>query len=621
MQAIQVITKNKNLVNNIMKFFDYQDKISFAKSNKRVKSNFNPINNEEANIQYFGCFNKKFISEDEDEYFDINNDNIEIGNEINWEKKMEELESHEIKMKILDENINKSINFIFKYHTYLPDLRKNDYYLEFNNSSMMTTKLFDINKSQLHEEKYYDKRFTEEYMLDLEGDKKITPLRERQYLEKELISLKDSLKEIKGNELYTKILNEEILEFNYLKLKEEFKDLSVDELRKINPIIFFIWSVTMYFDLYLTYVKQSILKFKENSKYEKLVITFIKQHNNVMNDILFINSNFNNVNIIIKYWNKFLNKGNEKSDKNFSLMYLFLYMYKNIVYDKVILLVIDKLDEYFKKKGNNGQMIFMEEKNNKTDTDDNDEIICEDDNISFEDTKDICSSDEEKEDDYPIKNVIEDLGNCILDMELNKDSVHGINHTGIILGDTYQKYENLLIKIVERNLEENLDEGKVQQKFEEVKSLLEADKNPRRLLNNNIKLINRTKSKILDHTINKLVKHVAQKFNLENKYYNYEKQNEDFSEFSEESEKKIMKNIDNEIKEMKGLLIKNNSKLKNVENIVEKYIEYNGDEIVVLAKKIIYFYYKEKQFYQDNDGRILRILKGNEMNTSIINEK
>ena len=618
---IDYITSNKNLITSIMKFSDYEDKISFAKSNKCVKSNFNPKNNEEANTQFFACFNKKFIPEDEDEYFDIDNDNIEIGNEINWGEKMEELESHEIKMKILDENKNKSIDFIFKYHTYLPDLRKIDYYLEFNNSSILTTRLYDINKSQLREDKYYDKRFTEEYMLNLEGDKKIIALRERQYYEKELLSLKDSLIEIKGKELYTKILNEEILEYNYTKLKEEFKGLNVDELRKINPIIFFVWSVTVYFDLYLTYVKQSILKFKESSKYEKFVITFIKQHNNVMNDILFINSNFNNVNIIIKYWNKYLNKGNEKGGKNFSLMDLFLFMYKDIVYDKVISLVIDKLDKYFKKGGKNGQMIFVEEKHNKMNIDNDDEIICEDDNISFEDTKDICSSDEEKEDDYPIKNIIEDLGNCILDIELNKDKAHGINHTGIKLGETYQKYEDLLIKTVEKNLEENIEEGKVQQKFEEIKTLLEADKNPRRLLNNNIKLINRTKSKILENTINKLVKYVSQKFNLENKYYNYEKHYDDFSEFSEESEKKIMKNVENEIKEMKGLLIKNNPKLENVKNIVENYIEHNGDEIVTLAKKIIYFYYKEKQFYQDNDARVLRILKGNDINTSIIDEK
>ena len=142
---------------------------------------------------------------------------------------------------------------------------------------------------------------------------------------------------------------------------------------------------------------------------------------------------------------------------------------------------------------------------------------------------------------------------------------------------------------MERYLEENLDEGKVQQKFEELKSLLEADKSPRRLLNNNIKLINKTKRAILENVVNKLVKYVAQKFNLENKCYNYEKQIEDFSEFSEESEKNIRKNIDNEIKEMKGFLIKNNSKMENVENVVENYIEHNGDEIVFLYNKSILF--------------------------------
>ena len=623
---IDIITNSKNLVNNIMKFAVYEDKISFAKSNKCVESNFNPTDNEEANIQFFSCYEKKFISEEDEDYFNIENENIEFESGMNWGQKMQELESHETKMKILDEKANKSIDFIFRYHIYLPDLRKPDYYLEFNNSSIFTTRLYDINKSNSYESRYYDKRFTEGYMLDLEGNKNIIPLRERQYYEKELLNLKESLKEIKGNKLYIKILNEEILEYNYQKLEEEFKNFTIDELRKINPILCFVWLITKYFELYLAYVKESILKYKENPKNKKFFIEFIKQHNNVMNVILFINSNFNNVNIIIKYWNKYLNKGNEKSGKTFSLMDLFLIMYKENVYDKIISLVIVKLDEYFEKLGKNGRVFFVEEKNNKMDIDndndnDNEDIIYEEDNNSFEDTKDNCSSDEEKEEDYSLKNIIEDLGNCILDIELNKDKAHGINHTGIKLGDTYHKYENVLIKAVERYLEENLDEGKVQQKFEELKSLLEADKSPRRLLNNNIKLINKTKRAILENVVNKLVKYVAQKFNLENKCYNYETKNEDFSEFSEESEKNIRKNIDNEIKEMKGFLIKNNSKMENVENVVENYIEHNGDEIVILAKEIIYFYYKEKQFYQDNDTRVWKILKGNNIDTSILDEK
>ena len=123
------------------------------------------------------------------------------------------------------------------------------------------------------------------------------------------------------------------------------------------------------------------------------------------------------------------------------------------------------------------------------------------------------------------------------------------------------------------------------------------------LKNEKLKIINRTRKKLFEKVIKKFVPFLNDKLNANNKYYtNY--YNEDFYFFSEESEKIIMNNIENDINNVKNILYNKYSK-----DEVDKYIDYCGDEFALLFKKLLFFYHKEKQFYEENDRNILNYLQ------------
>lgn len=598
----------KNLVTNIAKFQELDDMFSFKKSKNKINVILSAKNNDDVNGIFFNNYMKMFLSEDDEENTEKRieyNLDIEI-NKTNWEEKFKEANEHLEKMKTLGDELMKSMDFIFKYKIYLPDLRKSNTFLEFVNSTIFMMKFYDFNKLETMEKCYYDKYINKEYIMDSTGNKAIVPLRKNQHYEKELLNLRESFNEIKGNKRYLKILTEQIMEYNYISIENEYKDMKKEDLEKINPIISFVWLVTIYFKFYLIYVKASIIRIKNNSK--KFLTEFIKQQNGVTNVILFLNNNFNNVNIIINYWYKFLNK-NEKSEKKFTLLNLFLKMYKEYIYNSLIDGVIDEFDKYLKH--------YKKEEEKNESIKKNGMIIDSGDNDSLNSTNDSSiSSDEESMEqceEYSIVDIIEDLGNCILDMELNEQNAKGINHTGFILSEKYEKYETVLINSIKRKLE-NLKESEALNTFEEMKPLLETIKNPRFLSCKNVKLINRTKKKLTEAATKILVDYATNKFNITNKNYKYVSPVENFNDFSEKGERNIKEKAENELNIIKNMLkekFMNTGKVpKEIEELVNSYVDKNGDDIVILAKKVIYFFYKEKQFYKENNKKIIALLKG-----------
>ena len=598
----------KNLVTNIAKFQELDDMFSFKKSKNKINVILSAKNNDDVNGIFFNNYMKMFLSEDDEENTEKRieyNLDIEI-NKTNWEEKFKEANEHLEKMKTLGDELMKSMDFIFKYKVYLPDLRKSNTFLEFVNSTIFMMKFYDFNKLETMEKCYYDKYINKEYIMDSTGNKAIVPLRKNQHYEKELLNLRESFNEIKGNKRYLKILTEQIMEYNYISIENEYKDMKKEDLEKINPIISFVWLVTIYFKFYLIYVKASIIRIKNNSK--KFLTEFIKQQNGVTNVILFLNNNFNNVNIIINYWYKFLNK-NEKSEKKFTLLNLFLKMYKEYIYNSLIDGVIDEFDKYLKH--------YKKEEEKNESIKKNAMIIDSGDSDSLNSTNDSSySSDEESIEqceEYSIVDIIEDLGNCILDMELNEQNAKGINHTGFLLSDKYEKYETVLINSIKRKLE-NLKEKEALNIFEEIKPLLETIKNPRFLSCKNVKLINRTKKKLTEAATKILVDYATNKFNITNKNYKYVSPVENFNDFSEKGERNIKEKAENELNIIKNMLKEKFMSFgkvpKEIEELVNSYVDKNGDDIVILAKKVIYFFYKEKQFYKENNKKISALLKG-----------
>ena len=596
---MKIVAGNKNLLTNIIKFTPFDDIISLKKSKKIIGTKLNATKNAKMNQILLYQFLNKFRPEEEYVVYD-NQEDIIINLNINFEDQMNKIKGLDEKMKLLEQNICKSLDFIYKYNVYLPDLRKNNRVLEYNNSSIFMDKLYDYKKCQKWEKNYYNKQITEEYIFDLTGNKTIKPLREKLFFEKYLINFKECFNEIKGNELYKKIFNEQILEYNYIKIINQFENFSYEELKNMNPIFYFVLFNTEYFQSYLINVYSSIIRYKDCYKYEKFLKEFINQHNKALNVILFINNSFNNINLIMKYTNKFLNKDNNKKNNSFSLMNLYLKMYREIVYNKLINTVLEKLEIYLIEQGSN---IF------EVKTEKNNDMFIEDLEGEEDDQYSNDDSNEEKEGAISIKGIIEELGNCLLDMELDENKINLINFTGIELGQIYCNFENILIKVIKLNIENHLknDKNNAQDLFERINFLFEADKNSRRITSNNFKILNRTKQIIMKEISTIFVNYTIPKFNAFNKFNIYDDYKEDYCDFSEESEKKIKEKIENEINNIKNILLKKYEKLEDKEKIVDSYIKDNGDNMIVFAKRLIYFYTKEIQFYEVNDKRIKEI--------------
>ena len=595
---MKIVSTNKNLLTNIAKFSHFDDIMSFKQSKKTIGFKLNAKSNEKMNDFLLYQFMNMFRTEEDYEVYDNNKDKY-INLKINFEEKMKNLTTIKEKMQILDANIGKSLDFIYHYQIYLPDLRKNNRFLEYNNSSIFMDKLYDYKRCKKWEKNYYGKQITDEYMADITGNKKIKPLRERQYYEQLLINLREFSTEIKGNELYKKILNELIVEYNYNDIIKIFEGLSNEQLKSINSMVLFVMINTAYFKLYLVNAFSSIVRFKDNYKIEKFLKEFIKQHNKILNVILFLNNSFNNVNLIVKYSNKYINKDLHKKNKKFSLMHLYLKMYKDKVYNKLIDTVLNKLDVYLEQQG----IHIFEIKNDK-----NDDMFIEDSDMDYNDysysfdNEDINGENEEAK---TIKEITESLGNCILDMELDENNANSINYSEINLGEKYAKYEDILMEnigsIINTNLKKNNNGLDI---FDRIKFLFEADKCSKRINSKNLKVINRTKRKLMEKVTRIFANYTKDKFNVSNKFYIYDEHKEDYSDFSEESEIKIKAMANDEINKIRNFLIKQHENIEGIEKIVDSYIKDNGDNTIVLAKRLIYFFSKETQFYADNDKRI-----------------
>ena len=87
--------------------------------------------------------------------------------------------------------------------------------------------------------------------------------------------------------------------------------------------------------------------------------------------------------------------------------------------------------------------------------------------------------------------------------------------------------------------------------------------------------------------------------------------------------------VDTKLKNIKTSLFEdiiNGFGVDDTAKLVNEYMDNNRIDLVLLAKKIIYFYYKESELYMKKDGKIYNILanrnksnNGSSLNDIIIN--
>ena len=224
------------------------------------------------------------------------------------------------------------------------------------------------------------------------------------------------------------------------------------------------------------------------------------------------------------------------------------------------------------------------------------------------------------------------MTNSFLDMDVNKDNSIAINHSCIRLGDNYDSHEDTLDNEFKFFLEKNLKEKTTSEVFEVIEKSLKNNGNSRIYGTNSLHLINRTKKKLLKNAYKILVPNIVSDLEKsfrahlkydentkrrvlilepseirDNKEYNY-----DLSNFSQNDRIKIEGKVKEEINNIKSCLYEQNINGFNIDetvDLVNKYMDNNGIELVLLVKKMIYFYYGEMQTYEENDKNIENILK------------
>ena len=638
---MQKLYENEHILTKISMYLEPKDIISFLSSNKAINRKLNPLTNSAINLMfYFGATREFFyMNDDYEDNKNISNSDKNLleskwnGN-INWKVFYCQISRHFDNYK--NKEISEGIKEYFKIHLFLMYLRKENRVLENMHSSIHQTINFDKNLKDIITYNHYDKYINSNNLVGKNDLKNVMQfLRQKLPFEDELYDFRKNIIEFSNNAEYRNILNM-IVSYDFENLDLIYEQIMKNGNENINKIIYFIlWSIRS-FNFYIVYNYESIIRFDKDKEETEFLRQFNKAYNSYINAALLTDSNFENVNIIINYLNKFLNGNNQ--DKNvgkFSLYELYFKIFEKKIFEKlekkIDLKVSLKLREYL------NELISKENDKNTCDAMELDEAY------KTRDSTPNCSQDEmeyldeiESNLDFDLKigenELLSEVTNSFLDMDINKDNSIAINHSCVRLGGNYDRHEEMLDNELKFFLEQNIKEKTISEVFEVIEKSLKNNGNSRIFGTSSLNLINRTKKKLLKNSYNLLVPNIIsnlaksfrshlkydeinkrrvlilQKSEIQdNKEYNY-----DLSNFSQKNRIKIEEKVKEEINNIKSCLYEQNINGFDIDEtvgLVNKYMDNNGIELVLLVKKMIYFYYGEIQTYEENDKNIESILK------------
>ena len=641
---------NKHLLTRICLYLEPKDIISFIESNKSIKSKLNPSANSITNkIFYYGVTRTIFnLDEDNDETTNYAYNEKELledhwNSSINWKSFFCQI-YHQFKSYPNKEISQKVLNY-FKNHIYLLDLRKENRILEYKYSSIHQTICYDKNFNEKFIYNHYNKYINNNYLTCQNGrTSEIKILQKRISFEDELLNFKNIYDEFASNNEYKNILKM-IISYDFENLNLIYEEMKKNSNKKnINNIIYFILWSSYCFILYTIFIYETIIRFENEKDETEFLNQFTKNYSDYINIALMTNSNFQNVNIIINFLNKYLiennqeNKKSKKSKVKFSLYDLYLKIYQKQIFDKLAKKINSKTSFLLRKILEE----FMENKKEKKKENymDIDDTLRTADNTPYNSEDEMENLSEMEDNDFsfdletPKNELLSNVTNSVLDMEINKDNSLGINHTCIKLGDEYNQYEEMIINEIKNFIKINLEKGKdISEIFEAIKKSLQC--NRRNMIfsinSNNLELINKTKKLLLENSYKMLVPNIVK--NLENDFSSHLKYDQstqkrilcidkiefknfidydyDLSEFSENKRIKIEEKVEEEMKNIKSCLYEKNINGFDVNETIElvnKYMNNNDIDLVLLVKKMIYFYYGELEAFEENDKQIENIL-------------
>ena len=613
-------------------FLEPNEIISFSASNKTINENLKASNNPAINNIFHSHVTKRcFETEDDDielALFNKKNRNDILENSwksnINWNLYLNYFFKH---FKLYQDNqISKMVLDSFKYHMYLPDLRKENNNLEFPYSTLHQTHCYDTKFKEICTYNYYGNFINNYYIKNHGNGCNIKILKQGYPFENELKNFINTYDEIISNNDYKEVINN-IINYDFEKLEEIYENVKKNR-NKINNIIYFILWANKSFIWYCMYILENINRFEDDKDEKKFLNEIICKYNNYINSILLINHNFENVNIIINYLNYFI--VNNNASEKFSLYELARKIYKKTVYDKISEQINNKTSLFYKKVLNNiinnQNQIEDEDKDKDEDNEMNDTNDTSDCEMSLDD---ICEQYKEKNE----KEILENIINNILDIAIDKNNGKVINHYKINLGKEYENLENSLIQTTLETIQEYIIKGEKTslELFGIIEKLFKFEENiiNFKLNTNSFKLINRTKKRILDQSLIFIYKYnfpiISKDFNsrlktnnngrklyiTKNEILNKKEYKYDLSDFDDKKKMQIEGKIEEEIKNLKLCLYGENIngyKVEDTKRLVNEYMDNNGIEIVLLMKKMIFCYLKEFELYEEKAQRIHNLL-------------
>ena len=467
--------------------------------------------------------------------------------------------------------------------------------------------------------------------------------------------------------------NYEIIDNLYLKKYKYYQDkFEENSTKKIILALLYLTHSFIENTKYYKYYIESIMHNDEKITF----IEFAHKHNDIVSTALLLNSNFENINIIINQFivyfsfnidinnkNKTelcLSKNSSESSKRsespnnndfnikekFSLNKYFLKIKKN-VYDKLLKQLNTKLTNLIERFVKD----FIENFENKYKINEKDDC---DYDIEYDNDKMIIEEEKKDQEDKSMKNeyikkepsekeVIENMANILVDFTINEKNDNGINHTELKVNDEYKEFEEMLINIFDNILIHNINEGKSNTYlFDVIEAITKINTKQYNYFrkSNSLILIRRTKKRLMEKLLKTLYKNSFQsllnsykshiKINQNkilsislsnNEILNNKEYNCDLSDLSPNKKNKVTSAVNDELKAIKEKLFAESinffgSQYRNneIEKLIENFLNNNGIEEVYLIKKMIWFYYRELGIYECKNEKIISNLKRDNSN-------
>ena len=546
--------KNKHILSEIVVFLNSFDIIQLSNCNKTFKDLLSPSNNSIINIIFLFTIFNEFFNIEQSNYNSKNKKNL-LGKNINFSEDFKLfLKQFKTNFKAYkDENVSKRVLDFFKIHMYLPDLRKECFHLEFENSSIHQLINYDINSRLIHTYNYYSKFITfDTIILNKDNKAKVKILREKLLFEGPLIKFKDLFRDFVNNNIYYDFVNKQVITYKYenmynIYVQKSFHTFDKCESNELNEIFNLILWINHIFIWYCKFNFGFVNDLRDNIEDEELLSEYITKKNDLINCALLINSHFENINIIINFLAIFKNiyddyhskyrEGNQLSlsacssadsesnvqqDNNkydaekwnniiispnkFTLYNLFQKSIEHYYTKKLepIMKNFQKVTKnYFQELfiiNQQESMNLIKKESNNYDEEDDESMKNE---IKSEDEDDDFSMDIDDLDAPPTKKeLIEGFCNSQVDRFINGFNANAIMHSNFKIDEQYiNDIESTLIILLKEQILKsiNADKMPIEQCFEIVDKITKCEGNSKNLCANreSLVLIRRTKKRLM----------------------------------------------------------------------------------------------------------------------------